>query len=1074
MKLKFNGFLTLLLVLLTQISFAQDRTVTGVVTDESGLPIPGVNVLVKGTSNGIQTDFDGKFKIAASQGQTLVFSFLGMKTQEVAASSTNLKVKMKDDSVQLEGVVVTALGIKRQKRELGYATATVSGKELTEVNNTNVFGSLSGKLAGVDISAPAQVGASTKVVIRGFNSLSPNKEVLYVIDGTPINNSSNGVSGRTAVDRTYDAGNGIGDLDPTNIESMTILKGSAATALYGSRASNGAIIVTTKTGKNNSKLKVDFSSSIDFSEVARVPHLQYDFGQGWFGQGYSGFETHGSASAENGSWGPAFNGELRPWGTIVNNSQQIKPYVGLKNNVKDFYDIGNSYTNSFRVSGGGSNSNFSLGYSDVNSNGIVPTDADLYLRRNLNLSAGINSDKLDVKININYVNKDQNAVNTGQGDDAGEGQTLVQELLQIPSDVSVVDLQDYKNNPFNTPSNYFSPYTSNPYFVINENSTNIKGNRVFGNTNFVYKFTPKFSATYQIGGDYRVEKVKSYGAVVKYDEGSSQDVNLTIPTVGGVTEKTSERVELDSYLNFNYNTKINEDFEFNGMIGFAANQRASDQLFVSITNLDLPNYYEISNSAVKPVVDQQNSLRRNFGVYTSLETSYKNRLFLTLTGRNDWSSTLPVDNNSYFYPSAAISGILIDDNTAFLKLRAGIAKVANDTDIYETESSYRQAVAGANYGFINFPFGGVNAYEFDSNLGNNKLKPETTTETEFGLETNLFNKRVTLDASVYNKKTVDLLFSRDVSAATGFLTQTANILDLTNKGVELVLSLVPVDYNNFRWDINTTFTKNMSNVDRIIDDKTNLELVQSRGVTFNAVLGEPLGVYKAKVPKKNDAGQYIVDSKGYYVETSEQESIGTSQRDFVMGLQNKFTYKNLALSFGFDWKQGGKMYSESKYIAYFTGNGIETTYNNRDTFIIPNSVQEVIDPDTQEVSYVENTTAINSQTGTVNSGATVTGFYNSQNNSTIAKDFLIDKTFVRLRDISLTYNVKSDVLKKLGLSAASLSIYGKNLMLWTPDKNAYVDPEISTFGASGIQSEFGESYGTPSQRTYGTTIKLTF
>ena len=204
-------------------------------------------------------------------------------------------------------------------------------------------------------------------------------------------------------------------------------------------------------------------------------------------------------------------------------------------------------------------------------------------------------------------------------------------MLQIPSYVRVVHLQDYKTHPFNTPSNYFSPYTSKPYFVINENSSNIKWNRVFGNTNFVYKFTPKFSATYQIGGDYRVEKVKSYGAVVKYDEGSSQDVNLTIPTVGGVTEKTSERVELDSYLNFNYNTKINEDFEFNGMIGFAANQRASDQLFVSITNLDLPNYYEISNSAVKPVVDQQNSLRRNFGVYTSLETSYKNRLFLTLT-----------------------------------------------------------------------------------------------------------------------------------------------------------------------------------------------------------------------------------------------------------------------------------------------------------------------------------------------------------------------------------------------------------------------------------------------------------
>jgi len=1073
MKLKFNGFLVLFIALVAQITFAQERVVSGVVSDNTGLPLPGVSVLVKGTKNGTQTDFDGKYSIKATPSEILVFSYIGMKTQEAKAGSAKINIKMASDAVELEGVVVTALGVKRQKKQLGYATATVSGKELTEVNNTNVFGSLSGKLAGVDISAPAQVGASTKVVIRGYSSLS-GSDPLYVVDGTPINNSSNGVSGTSSVDRNYDAGNGIGDLDPTNIESMTVLKGAAATALYGSRASNGAIIITTKSGKNNSKLKVDFSSSIDFSEVARVPHFQYAFGQGWFGQGYSGLPTHGSASAENGSWGPAFNGEIRPWGTIVDNSQQIKPYVGLKNNLKDFYDIGNTYTNNFRVSGGGDNSNFSLGFSSTNSNGIAPTDADLYLRRNVNLSAGINTAKFDVKTNINYVNKDQNAINTGQGDEAGEGATLVQELLQMPSDVSIVDFKDYKNNVFNTPSNFFTPYASNPYFVLNENSTNIKGNRVFGNVNLNYKFTPKFSVTYQIGGDHRLEKVKSYGAIVKYDEGSSQAENDVKDVVGGVTEKTSERAELDTYLNFNYNTKITEDFNFNGMIGFSANQRQADILQVYITDLDLPNYYELSNSASKPVVAQANSFSKNFGIYTSLETSYQNKIFLTLTGRNDLSSTLPVKNNSYFYPSAALSGIVIDNNKTFLKFRAGIAKVAKDTDVYQTESSYTQAVAGANFGFINFPFGGVNAYEFESNLGNKELKPETTTETEFGVELNLFRKRITLDASVYDKKTTDLLFSRDISASTGFRTQTANILDVSNKGIELVLNLVPVDYNNFKWEINSTFTKNKSNVDHIVGGVDNLELVQSRGVTFNAVVGQPLGIYKAKVPKTNAAGQYIVDNKGYYVESTEQQSIGTSERDFVMGLQNKFSYKNLTLSFAFDWKEGGQMYSESKYLSYFTGNGIETTYNDRNAFIIPNSVQEVVNSTTQAVTYVENTTPINTQTGTVSGGSTITGFYNAQNNPTIAKDFLIDKTFVRLRDLSLTYNVKLEALKRMGFSTASISVYGKNLMLWTPDANAYVDPEVSTFGASGVKSEFGESYGTPTQRTYGTTIKLTF
>lgn len=1061
----------LLIALVTQITFAQERVVSGKVSDNTGLPLPGVTVLIKGTKTGTQTNFDGKYSIKAAPNQVLVFSYIGMKAQEITASSSSINVKLKDDSIQLEGVVVTALGIKRQKKQLGYATATVSGKDLTEVNNTNVFESLSGKLAGIDITSPAQVGASTKVVIRGYSTLS-NSDPLYVVDGTPINNSSNGVSGTSSNDRNYDAGNGISDLDPNNIESMTVLKGAAATALYGSRASNGAIIITTKTGKNNSKVKVDFSSSIDFAQVARVPHFQYDFGQGWFGQGYSGLSTHGDASAENGSWGPAFNGEIRPWGVIVNNSQQIKPYVGLKNNIRDFYDIGNTFTNNFRVSGGGENSNFSLGFSNVQSDGIVPTKADSYLRRNLNFSAGINSDKLNVKTNINYVNKDQNAVNTGQGDEAGEGATLVQELIQTPSDVSVIDQKDYKNNPFNTTNNYYTPYASNPYFLLNENATNIKGNRVYGNVNVNYKFTPKFSATYQIGGDYRTEKIKSHGAIVNYDEGSSQDLNGVQPVVGGVTEKTSQNTELDSYLNFNYNSKISEDFNFNGMVGFAANERQFDILQVKITNLDLPNYYELSNSATKPVVEQENMLRRNFGIYTSLETSYKNKVFLTLTGRNDWSSTLPVGNNSYFYPSAAISGIVIDNNNTFLKLRGGIAKVAKDTDPYRTESSLVQAIAGAYFGQISFPFGGTNAYEYGSNLGNNKLKPETTIETEFGAELNLFKKRIILDASVYNKKTYDLLFARDISASTGYTTQTGNILDVTNKGIELVLNVVPVIYKGFKWEINTTFTKNLSNVDHIVGGLNNLELTNSRGVSFNAQVGQPLGIYKAKVPKTNEAGQYIVDSNGYYVESTEQEYIGTSQRDFVMGLQNKFSYKNLTLSFGFDWKQGGKMYSETKYLSYFTGNGKETTYNDRNAFIIPNSV--VQNPDG---TYSENTTAINTQVGSTGPGgstSTITGFYNSQNNPTIAKDFILDKTFVRLRDLSLTYNFKPEGLKRIGLTAAAISVYGKNLMLWTPNTNAYVDPEVSTYGTSSLRSEFGESYGTPTQRSYGTTIKLTF
>ena len=1070
MKLKFNGFLALLLVLITQITFAQDMTVNGVVQDQTGLPIPGVNVLVKGTTNGVQTDFDGKFQIKAAPGQVLAFSFLGMKSMERPASA-NMTIKMADDSVQLEGVVVTALGIKRQKRELGYATVSVSGKDLTEVNNTNVFGSLSGKLAGVEISAPAQVGASTKVIIRGYSSLGSN-DPLYIVDGTPINNNGNGTSGTASNRRTYDAGNGIGDLDPNSIESMTVLKGAAATALYGSRAGSGAIIITTKGGKNNEKLRVETTTSYDYNEVARVPHFQYDYGQGWVGLGYSELQSHGvGVSAENGSWGPAFNGEIRPWGTIVNNSQQIKPYVGQKSNLRDFFDIGTTFSNGFRVSAGGEKSNFSLGFSDTNSDGIIPTDSDSYKRRNLSFSGGVNSDKLDVRVNLNYVKKDQKAVNTGSGDDSGEGATLVQELYQIPSDISLLDLQDY-NSTFNNSSNYFTPYASNPYFLLNENSTKIDGNRFFGNTNFTYKFNPKFSATYQIGGDYRMEKIKSYGAVVEYETDSSQDQNGAVPTVGGVTETRTERTELDSYLNFNYNTSISEAFKINAMIGFSANERKADILQGRITDLDLPNYYEITNSAAKPIVAQANTMQRQFGVYGSLEASFKNRLFLTLTGRNDWSSTLPINNNSYFYPSASISGIVFDTNETFVKLRAGWSKVAKDATayIYSTESSYIQAVAGANFGTINFPIGGVNAYEFSPLLGNNLLKPETTTEVEVGAEANFFSRRVNLDVSFYNKETVDVIYNKPVAASTGFTQQVGNIMDLTNKGIEVSLGLIPIQTTNFTWNFNTTFTKNESNVDRIFDGSTQIELINGRDVTFNAVVGQPLGVYMSKVPKLSPTGQFIVDNRGYYVPSTEQQEIGNSERKFVMGFVNKFTYKNVALSFGIDWKEGGEMFSESKYLAYFTGNGLETTYNQRNNFVIPNSVQEVVNGGV--TTYEENSTPINGFA--VTGESSITDFYNTQSNPVTAREFILDKTFVRLRDLSLTYSVPSETIRRIGLVNASITLYGKNLFLWTPDGNAYIDPEISTFQGSSIQSEFGESFGTPSQRSYGTTIKLTF
>ena len=1065
MKLKFNGFLVLLLVLVAQLSFAQERAVSGTVSDNAGMPLPGVSVLVKGTKTGTQTDFDGKFSIKASSSQVLVFSYIGMKTQEVAATSANVNVKLADAGAQeLEGVVVTAFGIKREKKSLGYATTTLKSEQLTAVVNTNPFETLSGKIAGVDITAPSQPGASTKVIIRGLNTITGNSGPLYIVDGSPINNTATGTGndGIGTVTRSYDAGNGISDLDPNNIESMTVLKGAAASALYGSRAGGGVILITTKKGKANTGIKVDMLASTEFSEVARVPHLQNQFGQGWNGAGYSNPNTF---SNENGSWGPAFNGEVRPWGTIYNNTQQIKPYVGLKNNVRDFYNTGSLATQSVNLSGGGDTSDFSLVFSNVNSDGVVPSDADLYKKQSVGFNGGLKSNKFTLRTSINYVYKNQAVVNTGQGDDAGQGSTLQQDLLQIPRDVSIVDLHDYKNNVFNTPDYYFTPYAANPYFSINENSTKVYGNNIFGNVNLSYKITDKLTASWQVGGNLRSERLKSYGAVVDYAPGTPQAIAAANRVVGGVTEGRSEFSEFDTFFNLNYNTNLSEDWTLNLLGGLNYNKRESDELTNTITQLGIKNFYELSNSAQRPVITQNNSVRKNAAVYASAEFAYKNRYFATITGREDVTSTLPIGNNAYFYPALSLGAIVIDNGSTFLKLRGAASKIANDTQPYVTENSYIPGSAAANAGIIASPIGGVSYYEASGRLGNSELKPESTVEYEIGAEGSFLKNRISYDVAFYHKTTSDLIVNLPLDPSTGFVSKYINAAEIINKGIELSLTGSPIKNKDFSWSITYTFTKNLNEVTELAPGFKDIDLTSSYGVTYRATKGQPIGTFYSQAPKTNAAGQYIVNpASGMYEVTDDIQRLGNSQRDFVMGLQNTFKYKNFNLGFSLDWKQGGEFYSYTKRLSHFVGNGIETVFNDRNPFIIPNSVNEHVDSN-GAVTYTENTTPI--------AYDKVASFYNTTNNPGIESTHVIDKTFIRLREVNFNYDFPSSVSKNMGINKITLGVYARNLFMWTPGSNPYTDPETGTFG-TGVISDFGEFASNPSQRSIGGVLKLSF
>ena len=1043
-------------LLFSQLMMAQLKTVTGVISDEEGIPLPGATVVNLKTSNGVSSDFDGKFTIEVSIGESIIISYVGYTDQTIEVGAANAyNISLESDN-QLDEVVVTSFGISRKSRSIAYATTKVSQEELTEVSNSNPLQSLSGKIAGVDISSPAQPGASTKVIFRGFSSITGSNSPLYVLDGSPIMDNSSSSIGSSS---SFDAGSGINDIDPNNIESIDFLKGAAATALYGSKGANGVIMITTKKGTSD-KIKVDITTSYDLQQVARVPHIQTQFGTGWSGKSYSFVTGEGdtAASNENGSWGAEFNGLVKPWSRVVDNQQLIKPYVALEENVREFFEIGNTLSQSVSISKRTDNTDYSFTYSGLDMDGVIPTDRDSFTKRNFGFNGGTGDDKFSLRSSVNYSHKEQKAVATGQGDDAGLGKSMFQDLIQLPNDLSLLDMKD-ETNVFNTAPYFYTPYTTNPYLSLKNNNTEITKDRVFGNINFNYNFSDSFSANLQVSADVENESVKRFGSIVRYPTGSPQDNAGSQEVVGAVSEANYSNSQFDTFFNLNYKTAITNDLDLDLLAGFNYNERKRSVLYIAVTDLDLPNYFEISNSAATPTKSQGDLLARTYGYYSQALLSYKNLYFLTITARQDASSTLPIANNSYFYPSASFAGIIADTNDLYLKGRVSWARVGNGTGAYQIFSTAGQSSNAAFFGTISYPFASVNASEIFGRIENQTLKPEITDEIELGFDVKLLNNKIGIDLSLYQRKTEDLIVNLPVARSTGYSTVTGNFVDMTNKGIELMISAKAINTADLKWNISYTYTKNNNNVDRVAGDDDKISIYDAYGVNYYAEEGKPMGSFYTPAPEKTDDGKIIADANtGYYTYDNTESYGGTSQRDFIMGLRNDVSYKGFKLAFSFDWKKGGLMYSYTKRLSHFVGNGIETTYNDRQPWIIPNSVV------TDGIGgYVENTTAVDFED--------VTAFYNTSQNEAMERGHLIDKSFIRMRDISLSYNLNPDLYSRFGITNISVSIYGKNLFLWTPGDNPYSDPETTNYGR-GVRSEFGEFAANPSERTYGSSIKI--
>ncbi len=681
---------------------AQTQKVTGVViSEEDGQPVIGASVLVKGTQIGAITNVDGDFTLlnVPSSAKTLRVSFVGMQTQEVAIKP-NLRVVLKSDAEVLDEVVVTAMGIKRSEKALGYSATSVNSERITETRTSDIMSSLSGKIAGVQISnTSSDPGASNSVIIRGVSSLSGSNQPLYVVDGVPLNNSA--VYSTDGLNSGYDFGNGANAVNPDDVESMTILKGAAATALYGSRAASGVVMITTKTGKKNKGLGIEYNGGLQWSTILRLPEFQNEFGMGWNGD---------HTELENGSWGPRFDGSMQLWGNKYENSQKLKPYSPIKNNIKDFFDAGFRYNNSVSFNGATDKSEYYVSFSQISDDGMVPTDADSYDKYTFSARGSHKVKALTFSSSLNYSYQKNKFATTGQG------LTMLNSLYQTPRDVSIISLQD-QNDIFNSPGYFYTPYgVMNPYYILENYLNEYDAERFYGKFQVDYDFLKYFKFTYRMGLDTTTGQSNrgEPNLYALFYEGTpnGEGMGSNSPFYGkegSYSQQITRRREINQDLLLSFSMPIN-DFQINALAGFNGNERKYSYLYSSVSKLTIPTWYNLSNSAATPTVEQYLSLRRLMGVFGQVDLSWRNMLYVTLTARNDWSSTLPKENRSFFYPGVTGSFIfteLLDEDMkdilSFGKVRMAWGKTGNDANVYMTKPVYGQSSNRIPFGSLNFP-----------------------------------------------------------------------------------------------------------------------------------------------------------------------------------------------------------------------------------------------------------------------------------------------------------------------------------------------------------------------------------
>jgi TonB-linked SusC/RagA family outer membrane protein len=1054
------------------VCIAQPRTITGTIKDaKNNSFLQGVTVVEKGTGSGTTTNESGNFSITTNgKNPVLLISFLGYNEQEIKAENPTVNISLTAINNILDEVVITALGIQRDKRQLGYAVQTVKSKDITEVRQTNLVNALAGRVAGVQVTnGSSGIGSSSRIVIRGENSLTGTNQPLFVVDGVPITNSS--VANNTENNETgfqeVDYGNGAAEISPDDIECVTVLKGAGASALYGSRAAGGVIVIKTKdgSGTKGQGIGVSLNTSVTFENPLVLPKYQNVYGAG-AGAKFSYEDGFGAGVNDGGlnSFGPKMEGQLIKQfnspsrdvnGNLVRGADIIAragslitatPFAAHPNNIRDYFETGATTINNISFNGSNQQSSFRLSYTNLNNTGMMPnTD----LKRNSIAFSASNrfNDKFSARAFVNYIGSGStNRPAVGYG-----SENPMYTFNWSGRQVDTRDLRDYWQagrkyfNQFN--ANYL--WLDNPYFSAYENTNGFKKNRLLGNASITYDLNQNISVRFRSGVDYYHDLRASKRAF-----STKRFAN------GAYREDEIDYHELNTDLLFTYSKQINQDFRITASTGGNILDQIINYKSTTAGQLSVPNIYNFGNAKIPLVLYQENSKKQINSLYAFANLAFKNYLFADVTFRNDWSSTLPEDNNSYPYYSGSVALLLselvqLPSAISYSKLRFSAASVGSDTDPYQLNNT---SVFNQNYG-------STPLLTNSTRLLNPSLTPEKLDALELGAEVYLLKDRIGIDASIYQNTSANQIINLPTSASSGYVSRLVNGGTIRSKGIELMLRATPLSNKNFKWNTSFNFSQNKSRVltlpegvDQYVTAFESVYASTDNTLFFIATpknggqIGDMYGTGILEVD-----GKKVYDAKGFPVRDPNLRNLGNYNPDFMLGFANDFSYKNISLNFLWDWRQGGVLLSRTLSLGSTSGI-LKSTLPGRETGIVGQGITNT--GTAAAPKYEPNTKSI-----------AASDYYGQYYNRANEASSIVDASYVKLRQVALSYGLPKALLSRLGMREVRVGVILNNVLLFT--KNPNVDPEVNA--VQGRKFVYGvDDMSLPSSRSYGFSLNIKF